>query len=288
MMTRHLRTAAIFGVVGLFCSSALAQDDGTDESASENTDQGSDALDDVFAGDSNSETGDEGMSEVEGEGAAAPADNVSAAPQYSSPAPASDSAASDVSTEEVSGEGVDGFFDDVRLSVGTGPMPINSLTAGVAGLGTRLYKPHDKGLLFAGLSHVGGNIAEYDEGERDERWVNGVRGTALSGGYRLEKGVGSEAKAIPYGLVGGMLMMSSTKDGSPDDGYYKTNVNLLGAMGGVGIDAALTPVLSLGAEFGGVAMIGFGSRTNRDGDVTGKNSESVLSTYAAVQATVRR
>ncbi len=287
MLTRNRRIAILIAGIGLTCSPVLAQDD-TDEAAAGETTQGDNALDDVFANDEG--TGASAVDEQVPQGEEAPLAPAAVSPAIpdNAPAPPVQPAPAAPGIADAATSGSEGFFDDVRLSVGTGPMPINTLTAGVAGLGTRLYKPHDKGLLFAGLSHVGGNIAEYDEGERDERWVNGVRGTALSGGYRFENGVGSDAKAIPYGLVGGMLLVSGTKDGTPDDGYWKTSVNLLGAMGGVGIDAALTPVLSLGAEFGGIALFGFGKTKNRDGDLTGKNSESILSTYAAVQATVRR
>jgi hypothetical protein len=174
------------------------------------------------------------------------------------------------------------------FSVGTGPRPINTASLNAAGLGTRVLFPTGRTMPFGSVSLIAGSAADWNDGDRDERYTTRLASLSLSGGYRQDMADRKEGALVPYLLGGGVLTYSRTADGSVDDDLWKSAGKGIGLMGGGGLDTFITSHFSLGLELGAAAVFYRHTMKDKDGDPNDYAGVTVLSTTSAIQATVWR
>jgi hypothetical protein len=176
----------------------------------------------------------------------------------------------------------------LALSIGTGPMPLDTLTLGLGGLGARVMFPGaGRAYPYANLAHtsVSTVVGDEDEDKGDLQRVS-LSVSSIGGGLRVDlrdRGV----DLLPYVAGGGVFSTYGVKSGTKSGDFDVTRA--LGGQftGGVGLDAFLIPVLSIGAEVGGIGMI-YNGKSSYQEDVYGTHKVSGFGTYAAVSATVWR
>src|SRR5687768_13830306 len=71
------------------------------------------------------------------------------------------------------------------LSVGTGPRPLNTLTFGLTGLAGRIALPVGRAVPWLGLSVQSFSGADFEEGEREDRYVSTASSLHGSLGIRV-------------------------------------------------------------------------------------------------------
>lgn len=177
-------------------------------------------------------------------------------------------------------------LDDLAISVGTGPMPLDDLTLGLSGLGGRIMVPFGSVVPFVGLGHAGATTASWSEGDEEDRYQVSLAATSVSGGVRYSltpdhKGV------VPYGAACLNLMYGAIAAGQVDD-QGTVDAFGAGALFGVGLDGFLTEHLSIGAEFGAQGAWWSGGSHDSDGDPGSFFGGTEFSIYTAAAVTVWR
>ena len=204
------------------------------------------------------------------------------------------------SKPEPGAEGVGGTERTIALSMGTGPLPLNTLTLGLSGLAARVMFPKGTLVPFVSLALNSGKATEDDGGGLGKSF-NGATTVTASGGIRVDGGARLKGVAIPYGIGAAMLSHATLKDGQVDpDALDKTGMTVAGLMGGFGMDGFVTSHLSFGAELGGTAITAFGKTSPYQDPLATTTSssglpasdpehdEGFLSVYTALQMTVWR
>jgi hypothetical protein len=189
-------------------------------------------------------------------------------------------------------EGVGGVERTVALSLGTGPLPVDTLTLGLTGLAARVMFPKGTLVPFAGLAYDTGRLSTTSNGGGDSsKYRTGATAVTLSGGARIDGGARLSGDVIPYFLAAGMLSHGSVKNGEvdPDESLEETGITAVGALAGFGLDGFVTSHLSLGAELGGAVFTAWG-KTKYDGGGANddEHDEGLVSAYTALQLTVWR
>lgn len=177
------------------------------------------------------------------------------------------------------------------LSVGTGPRPLNTLTLGLTGLGVRAMLPLGRAVPYVGLAASSVSVADYEEGDRDARYVSHVSTVHVSPGLRVDLAErGQDTVVLPFVTVGALAGRAQVRTGYADDqgeDWDVVGTTTLGGLAGIGVDAFVTRHLSIGAELGAMGALSLGS-SRFAGEVYDQVDTTVLSSFTSLQATVWR
>ncbi len=186
--------------------------------------------------------------------------------------------------------------DDARfgLSVGTGPRPFQALTLGLTGLGARVFVPTTSRVTpWLGASATVAKASSFDEGFQSDAVVVGASAVHASGGIRADTRDPADHMLIPYVLVGGLAGRVSVWEKYKEfEERFSSGSTSFGLFAGLGLDAFLTPDLSIGGEFGGFGAVSTGSSKTVFAGSKDKGDAlvgtTVITTYSSLMITVWR